>query len=269
LKRIFSIIFIYLVFSSSAFPIDFFTSCRNGLNKPILDHQTTLDTIIVALPPDSRILDVNIRIDTVLHTYDSDLRFYLRHLGTGVSFIRNVGQGGDNFLATNIDDSASCAIGSSGCNLAPFSGTFKPTSPANLVGFNYQQTNGLWVLAVTDTFSMDQGILKAWCITIIYDNLLSAENNNGHFPSEYFLHQNYPNPFNASSKFKVQSSKFSFVTLSVYDILGREIAILLNDVLKPGTYEFTFDGTDYPGGVYFYRLETDGFSDTKKMLLLK
>jgi Secretion system C-terminal sorting domain len=250
------------------------TVCRNSLNKPILDHQTTLDTILLTLPPNSRILDVNIRIDTVLHTYDSDLRFYLRHSGTGVSFIRNVGAGGDNFIFTNINDSAACAIGSSSCNLPPFSGAFKPTAPANLLAFNYQPANGLWVIAITDTFPQDEGMLKAWCVTITYDNLLLAENNNGNIPSEYSLYQNYPNPFNPDTRIKFDipvNSEFrtSSVKLNIYDILGREIAEPINELLKPGTYEIQWDASVFPSGVYYYRLETPYFTSTKKMLLIK
>jgi hypothetical protein len=60
-----------------------------------------------------------------------------------------------------------------------------------------------------------------------------------------------------------------FTKLVIYDILGREIKTLVNEQLKPGTYEVDFDGTDLPSGVYFYKLITEGFIETKKMILLK
>ena len=88
-------------------------------------------------------------------------------------------------------------------------------------------------------------------------------------PSSFRLHQNYPNPFNPKTKIKVEIAKLCNVKLIVYDILGREVAKLVNEKLKPGTYEVEFDGSKYASGVYFYKLITDDFSETKKMLMIK
>ncbi len=95
-------------------------------------------------------------------------------------------------------------------------------------------------------------------------------------PAEYMLEQNYPNPFNpvTSIKFKVASVGHpdlsgQTVTLKVFDLLGKEVATLVNEKLQPGTYEVTFDAGNLPSGVYFYKLETEVFTDTKKMLMIK
>jgi len=104
-------------------------------------------------------------------------------------------------------------------------------------------------------------------------------------PSSYSLSQNYPNPFNPLTviRYSIPSlsspniyggkrSSFSGanpVTLKVYDILGKEIATLVNEKQSPGTYEVTFDGSQYPSGVYFYKLTSGNFMDTKKLLLIK
>ncbi len=88
-------------------------------------------------------------------------------------------------------------------------------------------------------------------------------------PSQYSLLQNYPNPFNPITKLKFQMSNESFANLLVYDVRGREIATLVNEQLKPGTYEVEFEGFNYPSGVYFCRLEAGNYVETKKMLLLK
>jgi hypothetical protein len=88
-------------------------------------------------------------------------------------------------------------------------------------------------------------------------------------PETYKLYQNYPNPFNSSSKIKMQISKLGNVKLTVYDILGREIAALVNEQLAAGTYEVQWESTDHPSGVYFYKLTAGDFSQTKKMVLLK
>ncbi|MBK8553307.1 MAG: T9SS type A sorting domain-containing protein [Ignavibacteria bacterium] len=85
----------------------------------------------------------------------------------------------------------------------------------------------------------------------------------------YKLNQNYPNPFNPSTKLEFGISKLGFVSLKVYDILGKEIATLVNERLSPGTYRYDFDGSGLTSGNYFYILNADGYSETKKMLLLK
>jgi photosystem II stability/assembly factor-like uncharacterized protein len=94
-------------------------------------------------------------------------------------------------------------------------------------------------------------------------------------PVNYNLHQNYPNPFNPATKIKfdiqksVVNSQYSEVTLKVFDILGKEIQTLVNEQLQPGTYEVTFEASQLTSGVYLYKLMTDGFSETKRMLLIK
>lgn len=88
-------------------------------------------------------------------------------------------------------------------------------------------------------------------------------------PSNFSLFQNYPNPFNPSTNIRYQISNSKFVSLKVFDILGKEIEILVNEKQSPGTYEVNWNASQYPSGVYFYRLETEGFTDTKKMILLK
>lgn len=99
-------------------------------------------------------------------------------------------------------------------------------------------------------------------------------------PSEFQLYQNYPNPFNPSTKIKFSlpfpsQGGTRMVRLVVYDILGREVVNLIPPIgggqegLLPGIYEVTWDGTNNPSGVYFYRLSTDSYSETKKMVLLK
>lgn len=86
---------------------------------------------------------------------------------------------------------------------------------------------------------------------------------------EFTLLQNFPNPFNPSTTFRFQLPKASHVTLKVYDLLGREVATLVNEKKNAGGYAERFDGTNLPGGVYFCRLQSGGFSQTRKFLLLK
>jgi hypothetical protein len=87
--------------------------------------------------------------------------------------------------------------------------------------------------------------------------------------SEYKLLQNYPNPFNAISNFEFRISNLSDVSLIIYDVLGREVAILVNERLSSGTYSRRWDATGQPSGVYFYRLSTIDFVQTRKLVLLR
>jgi len=87
--------------------------------------------------------------------------------------------------------------------------------------------------------------------------------------NNYYLIQNYPNPFNPTSIIRFQIAESGFVTLKVYDVLGREIATLVNEEKPAGSYEVKFDGSNLSSGVYFYRLNFDSFISIKKMILLK
>lgn len=86
----------------------------------------------------------------------------------------------------------------------------------------------------------------------------------------FSLSQNYPNPFNPITSFKFQVPSFKFIKLTVFDVLGREIKILVKDKLNRGTYKIDFDGSNLSSGIYFYTLEADNkLMDSKKMVLLK
>ena len=88
-------------------------------------------------------------------------------------------------------------------------------------------------------------------------------------PTSYFLSQNYPNPFNPSTKIKYSVPKFSRVIIIMFDILGKEIEILVNEQKPAGDYELTWNAANLPSGVYFYQIKTGEFIQTKKMILLK
>ncbi len=99
------------------------------------------------------------------------------------------------------------------------------------------------------------------------DNLFGFNNN---LPKEFALLQNYPNPFNPSTEIKYELPKNSFVTIKIFNALGEEIAILVNNEWKAiGRYSVSFDGTNFASGIYFYTIEAGSFKDTKKMVLIK
>ncbi len=88
-------------------------------------------------------------------------------------------------------------------------------------------------------------------------------------PNNFSLPQNYPNPFNSSTKFKFEVPVASHVKIIIYDILGKEIAVLLNERLSPGIYETAWDANNYSSGIYFCKLVTNKYVSTKKMCLTK
>ncbi|MBM2841695.1 MAG: hypothetical protein HW412_2223, partial [Bacteroidetes bacterium] len=88
-------------------------------------------------------------------------------------------------------------------------------------------------------------------------------------PKEFTLLQNYPNPFNPSTKISFQLPAVSFVTLRVFDLLGREVGTLVNKEMEAGSHSVTWDAADVSAGVYFYKLQAGAFGDVKKLLVLK
>ncbi len=116
--------------------------------------------------------------------------------------------------------------------------------------------------------------------TFIYSNVVEISFMKS--PTEFTLMQNYPNPFNpiTTIKFTIPTSSQTpllgkergggeVIKLVVYDILGKEVSVLVNEQKQHGTYEVEFDASDLPSGIYFYRLNAGSFSDTKKLILLK
>ncbi|UCH66847.1 MAG: T9SS type A sorting domain-containing protein [Ignavibacterium sp.] len=87
--------------------------------------------------------------------------------------------------------------------------------------------------------------------------------------TDFVLMNNYPNPFNSSTIIKYDVKELTMVELKVFDILGREVATLVNDEKPVGNYEIVFDAMGLPSGVYFYRLHAGDFVETKKMVLIR
>lgn len=238
--------------------------CRNGLNILIPSQGSApRDSIVVNIANSFDVVDVNVRIDTVTHTWDSDLIFNLRRGAANVNFISGVGGSGDNFINTVLNDSATTPIGS---GTAPFTGTYIPSSP--LSALNGQTVNGSWVLGIDDIAAGDSGVLKAWCIVVTYRRLIGGIATI-EIPNYYSLAQNYPNPFNPATQIKFSVPKAVNVSLKVYDILGKEVATLVNEMTQPGFHTVDFDASNLATGIYFYRIDAGEFSSVKKMMLVK
>jgi len=117
--------------------------------------------------------------------------------------------------------------------------------------------------------------------TLKYSQPVGITGNNNHIPKNFSLSQNYPNPFNPSTKIKFEAplnkggNRGLSVKLTIYDILGKEIITLVNQHLKAGAYEVTWNAENYPSGVYFYKMvvgdntNNGSYSETRKMIILK
>ena len=109
--------------------------------------------------------------------------------------------------------------------------------------------------------------------------LVGMEQIGTDIPKEFRLYTSFPNPFNPTAKIRFDiplskgisgsAGKGVLTELQIFDILGRNISILVNEQLQPGTYEVNFDGSNYPSGIYFYKLTSGSFTQVRKMILLK
>jgi len=119
---------------------------------------------------------------------------------------------------------------------------------------------------VIATDTANASVSCTFAISIIVTGL---ENMNDQVPESFNLYQNYPNPFNPSTKIRWQSSVSGWQSLKVYDILGKEVASLVDEFKQAGNYEIEFDASKISSGVYFYVLKTNTFCDQKKMIVMK
>jgi hypothetical protein len=128
-------------------------------------------------------------------------------------------------------------------------------------------------LGNTDVYSLDvdvEGRLLAGTDNGVYVRDITTGTDPGApLPQTPVLNQNYPNPFNASTTITFTLPDARSVTLKVYDLLGREVQTLVNEETIDGSHNVTFDGTNFPSAIYFYRLEAGDFTDTKILTLLK
>jgi dienelactone hydrolase len=147
--------------------------------------------------------------------------------------------------------------------MAPVTGTSRMISPLTLKRIEIQLTGDLIQgQSTSGTIYIDNLRLK-------YPGPVTGVEKVMPTPAQFSLEQNYPNPFNPSTAISYQLSAVSMVKLTVFDVLGREVALLVNEIQKPGSYVTRWDGSGNATGVYLYRLQTGDNVQTKKMVLMK
>ena len=154
------------------------------------------------------------------------------------------------------------------------SGPSKVFTIFDLTGYTYSLSQGVGIDSIYDSFDFGENFvtLKGCIIDgVIYGDTTTVglEGEEKPIANEFRLEQNYPNPFNPSTKIGFRISDRGFVSLKVYDVLGNEIATLINKELPAGEYETEFNGSSLPSGIYFYQLKAGESVDTKKMMLIK
>ena len=122
-------------------------------------------------------------------------------------------------------------------------------------------------LALVRNTTLDGG--SSTSLFMVSSEPLAVDDNLNKTPSEFSLEQNYPNPFNPSTKIKFEIPSISLVTLKIYDLLGNEIATLVDEEKTAGVYEAEFKAEELTSGIYFYKLQAEGFTQTKKFIFLK
>jgi hypothetical protein len=151
---------------------------------------------------------------------------------------------------------------------------------AGPVGAIFHHSAGMWTIQPGDSVTVDYALIYASSADSLFayaamaqqrhDSVLtSVEPVAGEMPGGFALSQNYPNPFNPSTQIRFDVPSESFVSLKVYDLLGREVATLVNQDLRAGTYSVAFNGEGLPSGTYIAAMSAAGHRATRKMLLMK
>jgi len=136
-------------------------------------------------------------------------------------------------------------------------------------GWNYAPTANFPPDATQDVLATAFAEPVAYYQTIVTDDITGIEEITSGIPSEFSLFNNYPNPFNPATTINFVIPEVSFVEIKVYDVLGSEVATILNESKEAGYHHVQFDATNLQSGIYFYQLQAGSFAETKKMILLK
>jgi hypothetical protein len=244
-----------------------FALYHGALKIPVVGTQHSQDTIGVKNGDvNGFVAGLTVRIDTLIHPSVGELIITLRHGGIDDTLYNRTappGVPGSNFLGTQFDDTAPTTIS---LGTPPFAGTYQPAQP--LAQFNNLDPVGPWILDVFQAAGSDTGTLEGWTLSIQPETPtgVTAEREK---PTEFSIGQNYPNPFNPSTNISYQIPKAVQVKVTVFDIVGRSVAVLVDGWEQPGTYSVRFDGSRLASGVYLYRLEAGTYAQTRKLVLLK
>jgi hypothetical protein len=184
----------------------------------------------------------------------------------------------------------------SGCDIAARTGTFSPVSSTiKLSGTELTHKANTLMTSGSVTFQFNYIYTTGPIVDTLYANGLSSNSNNStsgdqwnwspkkvirvmtltsvgdqqNYPNNFTIYQNYPNPFNPETNFKFSIRQTSNVNLKIFNSLGEQVAVLLNEQRQPGEYSVSWNGSSLPSGIYFYQFTAGDFKEVKKMVLIK
>ncbi len=143
------------------------------------------------------------------------------------------------------------------------------SSGGSFISGSNNQINGTLAQSFIGNISSSNNInlIGFWYTTEGFITDIQEEENI--IPSEFFLSQNYPNPFNPATKIKYGVKERINIRIAIFNTIGEEVNLLINETKEPGSYEIEFNASSLPSGVYFYRLQAGVYVETRKMILLK
>jgi len=246
------------------------SATRSSLDFPILDAGSALvDTLTLdiegALSKGARqgVGSVTLVLGELRHPDVGELKLVLEHGGMQAEVVAQGAASGEDFLGTTLTDLATEVFANES---APYTGSYAPSS--SLAVFSGMDPSGPWTLSVQDLVAGNAGTLQSWGLTVSFDPPTSAESRQ-QIPTAFSLAPNYPNPFNPATTFVFDLPEGGKVHLEVYDLLGRRVATVVNEVLAAGHYQRSFDANGLSSGIYLYRLSAGEFTAVRRMVLMK
>lgn len=221
--------------------------------------------------------------NTCAIAYKEDKLFGVAATSTSLPYISRTTDGGTTWNAVNVgpgpvgDCKIKWILGSNVVYLMGNNGKIS-RSLDNGLTWDTMRTAGVTGLTHFDFIKATENVIYGYAVSSdgrvikLADSVIiltGANKNNNSLPHNYSLSQNYPNPFNPTTVINYQLPHSNNVKLSVFDVLGREVAVLVNEKQEAGNHEVTFDGINYSSGIYFYKISAGSFTETKKMILTK
>jgi hypothetical protein len=249
-------------------------------------------SLMYTIPQDSAAQSISVQQDSVAHTlsasYGGDVN-YNSQSGTGkLTVVRHVTSiavtpsiavfGQPVVFTATLSDNDNNKKGISNEALM-----FKISENQSPIPLDRATTNANGIASLTFTIPQDS-VASSHTIYAVYSGdanyspqsgtglltfTLTVVDNALNIPAKFDLLQNYPNPFNPTSTIRYDIPKTTLVNISVFDMLGRKINTLVNEQKNPGHYEIVFDAREFASGIYIYRIKTDSFTQSKKMILMK
>ncbi len=144
------------------------------------------------------------------------------------------------------------------------------TTSGKIIGYIFLSKSGASVqVTASDTLQPDNGTIQVSSVGWSGPIATTDVRPETRVPAEYSLRQNFPNPFNPSTTITYDVAHTGLVVLNVYNLLGQQVATLVNGTKEPGSYKVSWNGDGLPSGIYFYKMQSGSFTATKRMLLLK